>query len=460
MNIIKKTKPMFNTTHLIIYGFAVVILLGTVLLMLPISSAAGQWTSFLDSMFTATTATCVTGLVVVPTYSHWSIFGKCVILTLIQLGGLGVICIAMGFFILIRRRITLKERRLIQDSYNLDNNGGMVKVILSVFRITFTIEGIGAILYSIRFIPEFGVAKGICYSVFHSVSAFCNAGLDLLGETSLSMYYNDVLVNVITMFLIVSGGLGFIVWWELQDVMYSVIRRELTINKVVERLSLHSKLALVATIIFIIGGAVIVFIFEYSNADTIGELPFGEKIIVSLFESVTLRTAGFSTIPQTGFRDATFFVMCFLMLVGGSPIGTAGGIKTTTVAILWVEILSVVKGKKAAEVFRRRINRENVRTAISVMAISIFCVIIGIMLLTVTEKDVSLRVIVFEAFSAIATVGLSMDFTAMLSDYGKIIIIIMMFLGRIGPITMAMAFMARRRRALDRDYPEKRIIIG
>lgn len=455
----KKPKPLFNTTRLITGGFAAVILAGTLILMLPISSAGGQWTGFLDAMFTATTSVCVTGLVVVPTYSYWSLFGKIVILILIQLGGLGVICIAMELFIIFRKKITLKERRLIQESYNLDNYNGMVKVILNVFRITFAVEIIGAILYSIRFIPEFGLIRGIGYSVFHAISAFCNAGLDLLGNASLAPYYDDVLINMITIFLIVSGGLGFIVWWELLNIFQQVRKKKITWNKIIERLSLHSKLAIAVTGILIISGAVFIFLFECNNPATIGNMPIGKKVLVSLFESVTLRTAGFSTISQTGFRDITFFVLCFMMIIGGSPVGTAGGIKTTTVAIIVVEVLSVVQGKKHAEVFRRRINNENVRTAISVASISLLSVILGIMILSVTEQG-SMKKIVFEAFSAIGTVGLSMDFTASLTIYGKIIIIVMMYLGRIGPITMAMAFITRRRKALDRDLPEKRIIIG
>lgn len=459
MNFLEKNRPLFNTPHLIIYGFAIVILAATFILMLPISSAGGEWTNFVDAMFTATTSVCVTGLVVVPTYAYWSLFGKTVIFILIQLGGLGVVCIMMGFFILIKKKITLKERRLIQESYNFDTSGGMVKVVIRVFKATFLIEGMGAALYSIRFIPRFGFVKGVCYSIFHSVSAFCNAGIDLLGDSSLAAYCGDGLINFTTMFLIVSGGIGFIVWWDILKVCGEIKRGNLVKNKIFERLSLHSKMVISATVIFIFAGAVVIFLFEYTNGDTIGNMKVGKKILTSLFESVTLRTAGFSTISQSGFRMPTLMFICFFMFVGGSPMGTAGGIKTTTIGILFVEVLSVVRGKKHAEVFRRKIHIENVRTAISVSMISFLSAIAAIMLLSFTEQA-PFKAIVFEVFSAVGTVGLSMDLTSALSPGGRLIIIFMMFLGRVGPITMAMAFASKRKKSLDRDFPEKRIIIG
>lgn len=350
----KKTKPLFNTTHFIILGFAFAILAATCILMLPISSANGEWTSFVDAMFTATTSVCVTGLVVVPTYAYWSLFGKIVILLLIQLGGMGIICIAMGFLILLRKKITLKERKLIQESYNLDSTGGMVRVIMRVFKATFLIEGIGAVLYSVKFIPRFGLIRGICYSIFHAVSAFCNAGIDLLGDSSLAPYRGDVAVNAITMFLIISGGLGFIVWWDILKILDDMRHRRLAKNKFWERLSLHSKLVLSATVLLILGGFFVVFLFEYHNPATIGNMPLGEKVLVSLFESVTLRTAGFSTISQAGFHMSTFLVICFLMMVGGSPMGTAGGIKTTTITILFVEVCSVIRGKSMPRFFEEK----------------------------------------------------------------------------------------------------------
>lgn len=450
----------FNAAQMVIFGFLFVILLGTLILMLPVCSADGRWTDFVTALFTATTSTCVTGLVVVPTYAYWSLAGKVVILILIQLGGLGIICIITGVLIITGKRISLRERKLIQESYNLDSSSGIIRHIRAIFFGTFTMEGIGAVLYSIRFIPKFGFAKGIWYSVFHSVSAFCNAGLDLLGENSLIPYQTDVLINLTTIFLIVMGGIGFIVWWDFAKVYRMIKNQSMAKRKIWERLSLHTKLAITVTTVLILGGTIITMVFEYSNPATIGNLSFGNKILASLFQSVTLRTAGFCTIDQTGFRSASFIIFCLFMLIGGSPMGTAGGIKTTTVAMIILEVKSVIRGKYETEAFKRRINKDNIKTALAVIMIAVMVVFTAIIALTFTE-DASLKNITYEAFSAIGTVGLSRNFTASLSTMGRIIVIMLMFFGRVGPITMAMALAKRKK--IDRhvkDLPEKRIMIG
>lgn len=450
----------FNAAQIVIFGFLFAILIGALVLMLPVCSADGTWTDFVTSLFTATTSTCVTGLVVVPTYAHWSLMGKVVILILIQLGGLGIVCIVTGILLVMGKRISLRERKLIQESYNLDSGQGVIKYIKAIFFGTFVAEGIGAILYSIRFIPKYGVVKGIGYSVFHSISAFCNAGIDILGEDSLISYQTDILINLTTILLIIIGGIGFIVWWDFARV-YKMIRYEsLSVRKFWERLSLHTKLAVTVTIIFIVGGTILTMIFEYSNPYTIGNLSFGNKIITSLFQSVTLRTAGFCTINQVGFRSGSVIVFCLFMLIGGSPMGTAGGIKTTTMAMIFFEVKSVIRGKNVAEAFKRRINKDNIKTALAVAIIALMVVFVAIIGLTFTE-DASLRNIVYEVFSAIGTVGISMNFTASLSTAGRLIIILLMFFGRVGPITMAMALAKRKK--VDRhikDLPEKRIMIG
>lgn len=360
---LKETK--FNAARIIIVGFLWVIIVGTLILMLPVSSAKGQWTDFVTALFTATTSTCVTGLVVVPTYAYWSLFGKVVILILIQLGGLGIISIATGVLIIIGKKINLKERRLIQESYNLDTSQGVVLHIIRIFSGTFAVEGIGAILYSFRFIPKYGVAKGVWYSVFHAISAFCNAGIDLLGDNSFMAYKGDVLINITTMFLIVVGGIGFIVWWDILKNINNIRNKKYPLQKFFERLSLHSKIVLTVTAIAIFGGAILTFAFEYNNPETLGTLKTGEKILASFFQSVTLRTAGFCTINQAGLRNASVLLAFFLMLMGGSPMGTAGGIKTTTVALLFLDVKSVVTGKNATEAFKRRINRDNIKNALA-----------------------------------------------------------------------------------------------
>lgn len=459
MEIAKKQKPLFNTTRAIIIGFIAVILMGTIMLMLPVSSASGEWTTFGDALFTATSSVCVIGMTVVPTYAYWSLFGKILILILIQLGGLGVVCMTMGFFILIRKRITLRDRRLIQESFNLDTSRGLVRMILEIFKITFVMEAAGALIYSIRFIPQYGVTRGIAYSVFQSVSAFCNAGFDIIGDSSLTQYSGDVLVNITTMLLAVTGGIGFIVWWDIENIIRDIRQKKYTLNKFFERMQLHSKVVIITTFVLLVSGALLIYIFEYNNPETIGNMSQGDKILASLFESVTLRSTGFYTFEQEGIRNSTFIIVCLLMLIGGSPMGTAGGMKTSTIAILFIEVKSVVQGKKHAEAFRRRISIENVRTAIGVVGISILAVVIGIVALLTTEQG-SMRELAFQAISTIGTAGLSMTSAADFTVYGKIIMIIMMFLGRIGPITMVMAFTAKRSKALDRDLPQKRIIIG
>lgn len=459
MELIKKAKPLMDTTRAIILGFLFVIVIGTALLALPVSSATGNWTGLMDALFTSTSAVCVVGLTVVPTYAYWSAFGKLIIFILIQLGGLGVVCMTMGLFILIGKRITLRDRKLIQESFNLDTSSGMVRMILSIFKFTFIVEGIGAVAYSLRFVPEYGWLEGLAVSLFQSVSAFCNCGFDMIGSESFVRYSGDKLINFTTMILAVSGGLGFIVWWDIKNVINEIRQGGLAKNKFIERLPLHSKVVIVASAILLAAGMVLIFIFEHDNPETIGNMPLEDKIMASMFESVTLRSAGFYTFSQEGVCNATYLIMCIFMLIGGSPMGTAGGIKTSTAAILFIEVMSVVRGKKDAEVFGKRLSIENVRTAIAVSLISISVAMIGIILLTTTE-DATFKNIVFEAISTIGTAGLSMGITSSLSIAGKIVVMIMMFIGRIGPVTMGMAFTASRSKALNRDLPEKRIIIG
>ncbi len=460
MKVDKDIKATFNTNLIILNGFLVALLVGTILLMLPVSSASGNGTDFITALFTATTSLCVTGLVVVPTYAYWSIFGKVIILILIQLGGLGIISFTIGFLIIIGKKISLKERKMIQESYNLDSAQGVLKILRKIFGITVKIEGIGAILYSIQFIPEYGIVKGICYSVFHSVSAFCNAGIDIIGNDSLVKYQGNVLVNFTTMMLIICGGIGFIVWLDIGGIISEIRNKKLSPNKFIERMKLHTKLVLITTAILVGGGFLFVLLFEYNNPDTLGNMTFGNKCLAALFEAVTLRTAGFITVPQAGFRDGTFMIMCGLMIVGGSPLGTAGGIKTTTLALVFLLTWATIKGKDDIEVCRRRINKQNVRSAVAIGTIVLSILAVAIMALSFTE-GAPLKVITFEAVSALGTVGLSMDFTASLTAIGKLIIIVLMFFGRVGPITIAMAMAGRARK--DRkitNYPEKRVMIG
>lgn len=450
-----------GTPKIILLGFLIANLMGACILSLPISSAKGTWTSFVDSLFTSTTSICVTGLTVVPTYSHWSTFGKVVILGLIQLGGLGVVCVAIGIFIVIGKRITMKERIVIQETYNMESMQGLVKLVKNVFKGTMLVEGIGAILYSFHFIPQFGVGKGILYSIFHAISCFCNAGIDLIGESSFVPFHSSILINGTTMFLIVMGGIGFTVWWDVARVIKQTNHSDLRRRQFFKRLTLHSKLAILVTAILIVSGAVLVLLLEYNNPATLGNMNWGDKVMASTFESVTTRTAGCYTVPQEGFRDTTALILIILMLIGGSPVGTAGGIKTTTIAMVLLSVRATIRGKKNTEVFGRRIGAQNIRTGLAVIVVSLLIFLMGIILLSITE-DASILDITYEAASAIATVGLSRALSPNLTEIGKVIVILLMFIGRIGPITMVMAFNIKRTKAADnlRELPEKKIIVG
>lgn len=451
-----------NTTQVIAVGFAGVILMGSLLLMLPISWADGQSTDFVDALFTATTSVCVTGLTTVSTAGHWSIFGKIIILILIQLGGLGVITCISILLIMLGKKVTLVERRMIRDSYGLDTMEGMVKFVRKVVKGTFIIEGIGAVIYSFIFIPKFGTVEGICKAVFLSVSAFCNAGMDILGDSSLAGYSSNVLINITTMLLIVFGGIGFTVWWDIIKIIREKRTKNISLKRMFYRLSLHSQLAILITLALIFTGALFIFIFEYKNPDTIGNMSVGNKIMASFFESVTLRTAGFYTFSQEKLTNASVIMAYALMFIGGSPAGTAGGMKTTTVGMLVLTTISTAKSRKDTEIFNRKISKDNVRMGLAVIMMGIMVVFASSMLMCVLMPDIAVSDILFEMISAVATVGLSRNVTGYLTDIAKIVVILVMYLGRIGPITIVIALAMRngKQKKGDIDLPEKKIIVG
>ena len=316
---VKKRKISLSTTQIILLSFLVTILVGSGLLALPISSASGEAVPYLDALFTATTSTCVTGLVTLPTVSAWSVFGQAVILLLIQIGGLGLITIMSGLMILLNKKMGIGDRLLIQDAFNLNTMAGLSKFVKNVLKGTLIIEGIGAVLYMFVFVPEFG-AKGIWISVFNSVSAFCNAGIDIIAENSLCNYATNPLINAVTSALIILGGLGYIVWWDVLRVVKSRSQKK---RKIFRYLTLHSKIAITVTAGLVLAGTLLIFAFEYANPSTIGEMSLFDKIQVSFFQSVTTRTAGFATVPQENLTNASAAVSIVLMLIGGSPVGTA-----------------------------------------------------------------------------------------------------------------------------------------
>ena len=446
-----KKKISMSTTHMIMLSFLIVILVGSLLLALPISSASGNAVSYLDALFTATTATCVTGLVTLPTVSTWSVFGQAVILVLIQVGGLGVITIMSALMILLHKRMGIGDRLLLQDAFNLNSLSGIVRFVKRVLLGTFLVEGIGALLYMIVFVPEFG-PRGIWISAFTAISAFCNAGIDIIAENSLCNYATNPLVNTVTSLLIILSGIGYIVWW---DVMGLAAKK----RKGFRNLTLHSKIAISTTLVLIFGGGILIFLFEYNNPLTIGNLSVFDKIQVSLFQSVTTRTAGFATVPQQDLTNASSILCLLLMFIGGSPVGTAGGIKTVTIAVLVVSAIATIQNKQDVSMFNRNISKQAVSKAVAVTTMSFAIMFISTILLSAVSNADALDVL-YETVSATATVGLTRDLTPYLNAAGKMIIIGTMYLGRVGPISLALALNSGKKHQNIIKNPTEEISVG
>ena len=430
----KKIRFSLSTTQLILLSFVAAILVGSALLMLPFSSATGDSVGFVDALFTATTATCVTGLVTLPTATAWSPFGQAVILLLIQIGGLGIITVMSGVMLMLNKKMGIGDRLLVQDAFNLNTMSGLARFIKKVLLGTFIIEGVGALLYMTVFVPRFG-ARGIWISVFNSVSAFCNAGIDVFSENSLCDYATHPLINAVTSALVVLGGLGYIVWWDVLRVVKSRSKKN---RRIFRHLSLHSKIALTATAVLLLLGTLLFLAFEYNNPKTIGELSLFDKLQVAAFQSVTTRTAGFASVPQENLTGASAALSVLLMVIGGSPVGTAGGMKTVTVAVLLCSAFATVRNKRSATVFGRSISESSIRKALAVAVTFIAICSVSTVLLMATNS-VSAIDAVYETVSATATVGLSRSLTPSLNLAGKLIIIATMYLGRVGPISLAVA---------------------
>ncbi len=436
----KRTRFSLSTTHLILGSFLLVILVGSLLLSLPISAADGRAIPYIDALFTATSATCVTGLVTVPTYTAWSTFGHVVILVLIQIGGLGLITVLAGISILLHRKMGLGDRILLQDSFNLTTLAGLSQFLRRVILGTLLVEGVGALLYMTVFVPQFG-ARGIWISVFNSVSAFCNAGIDIIGPNSLCEFALHPVINAVTCALIVLGGLGYIVWWDLIRVMREFGKKRF---RCFRSLSLHSKIVLSMTAILIFGGALLFLLFEWNNPQTMAGRTLPERIELSLFQSVTTRTAGFSTIPQNALSDSSSFLSLLLMFIGGSPVGTAGGVKTVTLAVLIAAASASIRGRNESVLFGRTVSRAAVGRAMGVVGASFAILFLSTLLLSFVTPHATAMDVLYETVSATATVGLSRDLTPALTLAGKLIVTVTMYLGRVGPISLAIAFGLRR----------------
>ena len=447
----KKRKT--TTTGIIMLGFLIGALLGALLLTLPISARPGQSIGFLDALFVSTSSICVTGLSTVNIGQTFSAFGQVVLLLLIQFGGLGIVTFTTMVLWLFGRRITLADRMLIQSAYNLDTLSGLVRLTMRILKVTLCLEGLGAVGYAFVFIPEYGY-RGIWYSVFHAVSAFCNAGIDLLGGNSFCGYRDNVIMNLTTVFLIIVSGLGFPVYWEVAR----VLRPRRSDGRYGRKMNLQAKIVLTATLALILAGAALTLLFEYDNPATLGPLGWPRKALAALFQSVTLRTAGFATIPQESFRPASCLAYLVLMFIGGSPAGTAGGVKTVTIVMLIASMLANIKGKKDVTVMNRKIADEAIRRCVAIVTFS-FSVLMALTVALLAVQRSDFLDTLYEMTSAIATVGLSRGLTGALYPAGKLIVTLTMYLGRIGPITLALVFNSRTP-ADNISYADSKVIIG
>ena len=438
-----------NPYMVFLLSFATIILAGTILLSLPFASQDGKSVGFINALFTSTSAVCVTGLIVVNTATYWTLFGKIVIITLIQVGGLGVMSMTAIISFFLGKRISLKTRILIMEERGADEIQGVVRLTKHILLYTFGVELVGAIIFSFVFIKDYGLVTGIGFSLFHSISSFCNAGFDLIGNSAVN-YVDNPIINFAVCGLIIIGGLGYYVFWDIYE------------SKSFKRLTLHSKLALIISAVLIVGGAVIIYAVEHDNPGTMANLTMSGKIQASILQSVSPRTAGWNSVPIENLRMATVALMVTLMFIGGTSASTAGGIKTTTFGVMLVTIYNLIKGKRDIEVYGKSIMPT---TAVRAFAISWICIILVVVvsfILSITESgtDYDYLDILFETVSAFATVGLTRGITPELSDAGKVILSVVMYIGRVGPLTVALAIMKNQSYIGNYTYPEGKIIIG
>ncbi|MBS6642362.1 MAG: TrkH family potassium uptake protein [Clostridiaceae bacterium] len=436
-------------TQFIAYGFLGIILTGTVLLKLPFASKSGISPDWITCLFTATSASCVTGLIVADTWTQWSLFGQIVIITMIQIGGLGFITIGVFVSIILRRKIGLKTRGLMQESISTLQIGGMVKLAKKIIIGTACFEGAGAILLASRFIPEYGFFRGAFYGIFHSISAFCNAGFDLMGHqaqyTSFVNYYDDWIVNLVIMLLIIIGGIGFIVWDDLSQ-------HKLKFRKY----KLHTKIVLITTFVLVFGSAFLFYLFERNNL-LVGMNTSG-KILTSLFSSVTARTAGFNTVDTAALSDGSKLLTIILMFIGGSPGSTAGGVKTTTIVVLILYVVSNIRRTYGVNVFGRRLEDDSIKRASSIFTINLLLAMTASLVIMMVQP-LSMTDVLFETFSAIGTVGMTTGITRSLLPVSRIIIILLMYCGRIGSLSFALSF-TQRKKIAHVQQPVERITVG
>lgn len=446
MDNIRKKRIIDNPSLYLVLGFFLVIIAGSLLLSLPIASATGKASNYLDNLFVATSTVCVTGLTTVVTASHWSTFGHVIILMLIQIGGLGIMTMSTLMALLLGRKITLSSRLVIKEQLNADNMKGLVKLIKYVLLSTFTIESIGAVLLSIAFVPKYGI-KGIWYGIFQSISSFCNAGFDILGTNSLSSYNSNALVILTICSLIVLGGLGFNVYMNITTYKFNF-----------KKYSLHAKIVIIGTLILVFSVAILIFFLEFNNPGTLKDMSTKEKSLASLLQSVTLRTAGYFSIDQAAMRDSSAIISMIAMFIGGAPASTAGGLKITTMFLLLATAVNEIKGNEDVVILKKRIRAEQVRKAITVFTIFSFWILFIGIVISIIEPFGSIDIF-YEVISAAATVGITRGITPDLTVISKLLIIITMYLGRVGMLTLLFAFGNNKKKKTYKESYEN-IILG
>ena len=441
----RKFLKQFSSARIILLGFIIMIFVGASILSLPISSRSREFTPFIDTLFTATSASCVTGLIVYDTATHWSIFGKIIIIAMIQCGGLGVVTMITVFTQVTGKKIGLRDRATLQSALSAPQIGGIVRLTSFIFKATIIIEMIGAILMFPSFMKDFGVTKGIYYSIFHSISAFCNAGFDLMGDvskfSSLTKYQSDIMINISIMLLILIGGLGFLIWKDILNYKFDM-----------KRYSTQTKIILVMSVVLVIFPSILFFFTEFSGQD------IKIRILSSLFQAVTPRTAGFNTTDYTKFSDNGIAITIILMLIGGGSGSTAGGIKMSTIFILVATMCSVLKQDKEVAVFKKRIEPDIIKNAVAVFVLDIVLFVAGSMIISGIE-GFSLKETMFECASAVATVGLTMGITPHLGIISKLLLICMMYIGRVGGITLIFAAVTPKNNGNAR-YPKDQVAVG
>ncbi|MBQ6845163.1 MAG: Trk family potassium uptake protein [Agathobacter sp.] len=440
----KEFKYTLSSFQMIIIGFAGIILLGTVLLMLPFSTQSGSWTSFFDALFTATSAVCVTGLVVQDTATYWSHFGQFVILLLIQIGGMGVVTVASSFALLSGRKLSFSQRNIMQEALSAPQIGGIVKLTRFVITGTFLFEILGAFVMMPVFCKDFGI-KGIWMAIFHSISAFCNAGFDLLGinakYSSLTTYMANPVINITIMLLIVIGGIGFLTWADIVKNKYRI-----------SEYRMQSKVILSTTLVLILIPTVYFFVIEFSN------MPLKDRIFASFFQAITPRTAGFNTVDFGMLSEAGIGIMILLMLIGGSPGSTAGGMKTTTVSVLFANAKAVFRRKEETDLFGRRIPNEAIRTAATILILYVTLFFCGGVFMSIIE-ELPMITCLFETASAIGTVGLTLGITPQLGLLSRLLLIFLMFFGRVGGLTLIFATVSGNSKHFSK-LPQEKITVG